>query len=173
MTYSTGTSHLLSVALAAAAGRSTLALMRDWLGEPLGFDVPPWTRDPQGVFMGGNEMALSPRALLALGEAFRQNGTYGGARVLPEAWVRESWRARGRSRWTGAGYGYGWWLGRAGRHRVAYAWGYGGQMLYVLPSLDLTVVMTSDPDARGVTGHVQALHRTLRERIVPSVAATS
>ena len=173
MIYSTGSSHLLSVALTAASGRSTLALARDYLGEPLGLTVPPWTRDPQGVFMGGNEMALSPRALLAIGELYRNGGTRGGARVLPASWVEESWRRRGRSRWTGAGYGYGWWLGRAGGEAVSYAWGYGGQMIYVVPSLGLTAVMTSDPDARGVDGHVQALHRLLAERIMPAVRAAS
>lgn len=46
MLYSTGNSHILSAALTRAAGRSTLALARDWLGEPLGIEVPVWQRDP-------------------------------------------------------------------------------------------------------------------------------
>lgn len=167
MTYSTGSSHLLGVVLAAATGDSLLTLAREGLGEPLGIEVPPWTRDPQGAFMGGNEMALSPQALLAFGEAYRRGGVHDGARVLPKDWVAESWTPRGRSRWSGAAYGYGWWLGRAGGHRLAYAWGYGGQMVYVAPTLGLTAVMTSDPNARGVSGHVQALHGLVADYLVP------
>lgn len=61
--YSTGNSHLLSAVLTRATGRSTLAYVRERLGEPLGIAVPPWMRDPQGIYFGGNEMLLTPRAL--------------------------------------------------------------------------------------------------------------
>ena len=71
MLYSTGSYHLLSAVLTRAAGRSTLELARAWLGEPLGIDIPPWTRDPQGFYLGGNNMLLAPRALLRFGEAYR------------------------------------------------------------------------------------------------------
>ena len=63
MLYSTGNSHLLSAILTDASGTSTLDLARAWLGVPLGIEIPSWTRDPQGIYFGGNEMALSPRAL--------------------------------------------------------------------------------------------------------------
>ena len=48
--------------------------------------------------------------------------------------------------------------------RVAYAWGFGGQMLYVVPERRITAVMTSD-DARpsGRTGHRDDLHRLMAD----------
>lgn len=159
MLYSTGTSHILSAALTQASGRSTLQLARAFLGEPLGIAVPPWPRDPQGIYFGGNDMLLSPRALLSFGEMYRNGGVHQGARVLSAAWVQDSWRSRGgRSPWTGYTYGLGWWLRELGGHPVNFAWGFGGQMLFVAPSLGITAVMTSDPTARGRDGHVQALH---------------
>ena len=169
MIYSTGTSHLLSAALTRATGRSTLQLARDWLGAPLGVTVPSWPADGQGIYFGGNEMRLSPRALLAFGELYRNDGvTSDGRRVLPAGWVRESWTPRARSPWSGGSYGLGWWIGEARGHPIYYAWGYGGQMVYIVPSLRLTAVMTSDADQRSVGGHVQALHALVAEQLVPA-----
>lgn len=132
MVYSTGTSHLLSAVLTRASGRSTLELAREWLGEPLSINIPAWPADPQGIFFGGNDMLLSPRDLLKLGELYRNDGVYNGARVLPAGWVVASWSGRGRSRWSGNPYGLGWWIRRAGPRDVYFAWGYGGQMVFVI-----------------------------------------
>jgi len=169
MLYSTGSYHLLSALLTRAAGRSTLALAREWLGQPLGIDIPPWTRDPQGFYLGGNNMALAPRALLRFGEMYRQGGAYAGKQVLPASWIEASWIARVRSRFTGHQYGYGWFIARARGHPVYYAWGYGGQMIYIVPRLALTAVMTSDPTApSGRNGYVRELHALLAKGIVPA-----
>ena len=167
--YSTGTSHLTSAVLTAASDRSTLALTRELLGEPLGVTVPSWPADPQGIYFGGNEMRLSPRALLAFGELYRNDGMADGARILPEGWVQTSWERRGTSRFTGDRHGYGWWIRQARGHDVFYAWGYGGQMVFVVPDLRLTVVMTSDPTpVQTRDGHVQALHALLADGFVPA-----
>jgi CubicO group peptidase (beta-lactamase class C family) len=169
MIYSTGNSHVLSAMLTRATGRSTHALAVDWLGTPLGIAIPPWPRDGQGIFFGGNDMLISPRALAAFGELYRNGGMAGGRRVLPAGWVEESWRPRGVSPWSGNGYGYGWFSADAGGHPVHFAWGYGGQMLYVVPDLALTVVMTSDPSPHPrAESHVPALHALLAETIVPA-----
>jgi len=159
MLYSTGSTHLLSAILARVGKASTLELARQWL-DIEGFAIAAWTRDPQGVYLGGNEMAMTPRSLLAFGELYRNGGRAAdGRQVVSEGWVRQSWTPRTQSRFTGDDYGYGWFLRDIDGAEVRYAWGYGGQMLYVAPSRRLTVVMTSDeslPSAR--TMHRDALH---------------
>lgn len=171
MLYSTGSSHLLSAILTRASGRSTLQLARDWLGPVDGFSIASWDRDPQGIYLGGNQMAMTPRSLLAFGELYRRRGrTEDGRSVVPEAWIADSWRPRTASRFTGDGYGYGWFTRTEGGRTVHYGWGYGGQMVYVVPDLAMTVVMTSDdarPSAR--TGHRDQLHALLG-RLVEAAA---
>ncbi|HUG60895.1 MAG TPA: serine hydrolase [Methylomirabilota bacterium] len=171
MLYSTGSTHVLSAILTRTAGRSTLELARDWLGPLEDFAIASWDRDPQGIYFGGNQMAMSPRSLLAFGELYRNGGrTADGRQLISEAWIAQSWEPRTQSRFTGDAYGYGWFLRKIAGHDAHYAWGYGGQMLYVTPSLDLTVVMTSDetkPSAR--TGHRDRLHDLLG-RIIEAVA---
>ena len=167
MLYSTGSSHLLSAILTAATGKSTLALARDWFAPVEDFAIGGWERDPQGIYLGGNQMAMSPRALLAFGEVFRNGGLApDGERVVSAEWVERSWTERTNSRFTGDGYGYGWFLRRIGGEEVRYAWGYGGQMLYIVPALELTVAMTSDENAPSAgNGHRDALHALLAEII--------
>jgi CubicO group peptidase (beta-lactamase class C family) len=172
MLYSTGSTHLLSAILTRRSGRSTLQLARDWLAPLEGFSIGAWERDPQGIYLGGNQMAMSPKSLLAFGELYRNRGrTPAGQPVLSPAWIEQSWTLRTHSRFTGDGYGYGWFQRRAGTHDVHYAWGYGGQMLYIVRSLGLTVVMTSDesnPAARS--GYRNELHRLLEEIVAASQA---
>lgn len=171
MLYSTGSSHLLSALLTRAAKRSTLDLARDWLGPQDGFAIGDWQRDPQGIYLGGNQMAMTARSLLAFGELYRNGGrTQSGRQLIPPSWIAASWTPRTASRFTGDGYGYGWFLREIGGHTVPYAWGYGGQMLYVTPTLDLTVAMTSDDGMpAGRTGHRSDLH-ALMDEIVEAVA---
>lgn len=173
MLYSTGSSHLLSAMLTRASGRDTHALAQDWLAEPLGIIMPRWPRDPQGVYFGGNDMLMSPRALARFGEMYRNGGRVGSRQVVPADWVEASWQPRTTSPWSGERYGYGWFVSDAGGHPMRFAWGYGGQMLYIVPALELTVVMTSDATAAREGGHIQALHALMREGIVGAAIAGS
>jgi len=166
MLYSTGNSHLLSAILTRETGRSTLALARDWLAPLQDFAVADWMRDPQGIYFGGNQMAMSPRSMLAFGELFRSRGRSGGRQVLSQAWIAESWTPRTQSVFHDDLYGYGWFLTEMAGRPVRYAWGYGGQMIYVVPDLGLTVVMTSGSDRPSArSGHRDDLHALMR-RIV-------
>lgn len=163
--YSTGDYHLLAAVLTEATGASLHEVARDWMGRPLGIEIPPWTRDPQGVYMGGNNMALSPMGMLAFAEAIR----LGGAPVVSGDWIAASWRPRTRSPFSGHDYGYGWFLARMGGEDLAYARGYGGQMIYVVPGVRLSVAVTSDPGLPARSGgHAGDLHALLAEAIVPA-----
>ncbi|MFH5774074.1 serine hydrolase domain-containing protein [Paracoccus sp. NGMCC 1.201697] len=158
MLYSTASSHLVSAMLTRASGRSALALARDWLAIP-GFAITGWERDPQGIYLGGNQMAMSTRSLLAFGAAYAA----GGQGVIPQDWIAESWRPRTRSIFNGEEYGYGWFISRIGGRDVRYGWGYGGQMIYVFPAAGrspaVAIAMTSDPDQPSArTGYRQELH---------------
>ncbi|MBB4189139.1 CubicO group peptidase (beta-lactamase class C family) [Sinorhizobium terangae] len=118
-------------------------------------------------------MAMSARSLLAFGELYRNGGrTAEGRQIIPEDWIELSWQARTNSRFSGDAYGYGWFARQIGGEDVHFAWGYGGQMLYIVPSLQLTVVMTSEesgPSARN--GYRDALHGVMAE-IVKTVRAS-
>ena len=142
MIYSTGSTHILGAALATASKKSLLALARERLGGPLKIEIPGWTADPQGFYFGGNEMALSPRAMLKIALVMRDRGRFGEAQVIPEDWIAASIVPRTQSPYSGLDYGYGWFLSRSG---FIIARGYGGQIIAAHPQRRLAVAITSDP----------------------------
>ena len=152
MLYSTGTTHVLGALLAEATGSDLHRQARDRLARPLGIEIPPWTRDPQGRYLGGNEMAMTPRAMLRFGEMIRTGGTHDGTRIVSEDWIDASLRPRTRSPFSGLSYGYGWFLGGSGAGRFALARGYGGQVICLLPAQRATLVITSDPTRPARSG---------------------
>jgi len=143
MIYSTGNSHLLSAVLAKATGTSTWQFAQEALAKPLGFSLAQWPRDPQGVYFGGNDMLLTPRQMLSIGELYLNQGKVDSRQVLSEGYVKETFVPRGRSRISGREYGYGWWIREMAGHQTFYAWGFGGQYIVLVPSADLIVISTS------------------------------
>ncbi|GAA3956382.1 serine hydrolase [Allohahella marinimesophila] len=166
--YSTGGWHILGAVLSRASGQSLHRLANDWLGDPLDIAIPPWVTDPDGRYMGGNAMAISPLGLAKLGDMVLDGGQIDGRTVVSESWLETSWQPRGRSPFSGDLYGYGWFLTRYAGQEAAYARGYGGQLLVVVPSRQLSIVMTSNPNqpAQG-DGHFGDLQE-LVEQIVAS-----
>ena len=168
--YSTGSTHLLSAIITKASGMTTLEFGRRYLAEPLGFRLAPWLQDPQGIYFGGNEMHLTPRDMLAIGQLYLSSGTYGDQRVVSEEWVRESFVPRSRSERSGREYGYGWWMRALAGYRTYYAWGYGGQFIFVIPDLETVVTMTSSPvPGDGRRDHLRELYAMVENQIIPAV----
>ena len=167
MLYSTGDTHVLGAVLSQLTDRSLHDLANDWLGKPLGISIRPWTRDPQGYYLGGNEMGLSPLQLVRLGELYLANGVVDGQQLLDVQWVRDAFTPRTRSVFSGDGYGYGWFLRDLAGVPSAYARGYGGQVLHVLPDMSLTVAITSDETQRARSyGYMEVLHNLVAEKLV-------
>ena len=80
------------------------------------------------------------------------NGNWRSTQVLPGSWVKESLSPQGAATWRAGpvddvGYGLLWFTGKVHGHRVAWAWGYGGQFALLAPELQMTVATaaTSPP----------------------------
>lgn len=170
--YSTGTSHLLSAILTRATKTSTWQFAQESLAKPLGFSLARWTQDPQGVFFGGNEMSMTPRQMVRFGELYLNEGRVGATQVLPKEWVARTRVARGRSRWgSDREYGYGFWIRDLAGHDAYYAWGYGGQFVFIIPELELVVVTTSRADvSRERRDHLGAIYDLVEQAVIPALS---
>ena len=158
MIYSTGSSHLLSVILTRATGLSTREYARRHLFGPLGITDGGWDQDPQGYYLGGNNLALSPSALLKIGTMVINLGVYDGKQIVPRDWIVESMRIYTRSVFNPYDYGYLWWQRELNGYTVQFAWGSGGQYLMIFPALEAVVAITSHAE-QGVQQSRQSRRR--------------
>jgi CubicO group peptidase (beta-lactamase class C family) len=168
MIYSTGSTHLLSAILERASGMNSKAFAQRYLADPLGFRMAYWSQDPKGIYFGGNDMEMRPRDMLAIGELFINGGQYNGEQLISRSWVADSMMARAESpRGEGRYYGYGWWLRDMAGLQVPLAWGYGGQLMFILPEFDMVVVATSDSTPGGARrNHLRRLYDLVEYQII-------
>jgi len=92
------------------------------------------------AYMAGG-MLMRPRDFMKLGQLYLSGGTWRGRRVVDPSWVQAATKAHSR---MGPGeYGYGWWLRDvlvgSRSYRTYRAAGNGGQLVIVVPDLDLVV----------------------------------
>jgi CubicO group peptidase (beta-lactamase class C family) len=172
MNYSTGNTHLLSAILTQVSGGDTWKFAQDALARPLGITLAKWPQDPQGIYFGGNEMLLTPRQMVAFGELYLHHGLANGRQVVPAAWVDASCVPRTRSPRNDRPYGYGWWIEDLAGHRACYAWGFGGQYIFVVPDLEMVVVTTSSASAgEDRRGHRSAIFDLVERLIIEPLAS--
>jgi CubicO group peptidase (beta-lactamase class C family) len=102
-----------------------------------------WVRDLRGRTRAYSGLRLRPRDLARIGRLVLDGGRWNGRQLVPEAWVR----AAVAPCVPGGDYGYQWWSGSVSVRGSQIAWqgalGNGGQVLYIVPSLDMVVVATA------------------------------
>jgi CubicO group peptidase (beta-lactamase class C family) len=145
--------HLLSAILSRASGMNTEDFARRYLFEPLGIANFAWETDSQGISNGAAGLELSPRDMVALGRLILGEGEYEGKRIVSAGWLRQARSQRIGTRGAqpyGPGYGFCLWTGKIRGRDYAFANGYGGQFIVIVPSLGLVAYATND--WKGVPG---------------------
>ena len=146
--YNSAAVSLLGNLLQKAVGEPLPQYAREQLFTPLSIATANWEELEPGMVNAGSGIQLAARDLLRIGQLVLQHGQSGTAQVVPSAWIdatsaaRFPWRDTYGAQ-TNTTYGYLWWLADAPATPAEFAWGYGGQFIYVVPSLDLVVVATT------------------------------
>lgn len=113
------------------------------IARPMQFGPYALNLQPTGEpYMGGGAQ-FRPRDFMKLGQLMLDGGTWQGKRILSADWVRRSTAPSGELR--GLHYGYLWWgidlPWRGEKLPAFYAAGNGGQVVIVVPKLDLVVAI--------------------------------
>jgi CubicO group peptidase (beta-lactamase class C family) len=185
--YSDPGAHLVGAILARATGRSMLAYAREKLFGPLGIDtadpaaellaVPEnldaydaakfsWPVDPQGIQYASGSLKLTPADMAKLGTLFLQDGKWEGRQIVSKEWVRRATTTHVNAVGATTHYGYLWWVGGAGEYDSYFAWGYGGQLIQVVPALHLVVAASTEVGDKAPS---QAIQRLTEDAVIPAL----
>lgn len=122
-----------------------------------------WKTDKQGRVKGWSGLHLTTPELASFGQLYLQRGRWQDEQLLPPEFVAASTTAQVSGGYPErVKYGYLWWISVDSEGRPAFfASGAGGQYVYVLPSLELVIVITST--LKNIDGRS---HRVMIVRLV-------
>jgi CubicO group peptidase (beta-lactamase class C family) len=149
------------------------------VAEPLQIKTYHWNLMPNGDGYAGGGLYLRPRDQLKLGQLYLNGGVWNGKRVVTKDWVDKSVSRQstfGKTLGADHDYGYGWHLYHfeVGDHsyRAYAAGGNGGQIVMMIPDLDLVVGFTG-----GAYGEFAKWYKWQTELvpkfIIPAAASTT
>lgn len=167
--YSTGNTHLLSVIITRASGMSTRAFANRYLFNPMDIHIGGWDRDPQGYYMGGNNMAIRPRDMVKIGELMMNMGVYNGEQLISPGWIEESVKPVTGRRPGVINYGYLWFRRESAGLDMVYAYGNGGQYILIIPEIEAVIAVTTRIGANNTRSWRRELIRELDSTIVPGL----
>lgn len=94
------------------------------------------------------------------GLLYLNKGRWGDKQLVPEQWIEESTRDH-VLRSHNFGFGYHWVVARRGGHLAFNADGWGGQIICVVPSLDMVIVIKSEAESPGSHAYYDVLARVI------------
>jgi len=148
-TYNSAAVNLLGQVLQDAVAKPLPDFATEVLFQPIGITSVRWEELEPNMVNAGSGIKMTATDLLRFGQLLLQRGRSASRQVVPESWIdagttpQFNWREQyGAQR--GTTYGYLWWVAQPPATVATFAWGYGGQFAYVVPSLDLVVVATTE-----------------------------
>ncbi len=159
--YSSGNSHFLTSLVHYKTNSSVGVLAKERLFDPLGIEFNPltelitynnwneykeplyqsWRQDTKGIECASFSLYLSARDMAKFGFLYLNKGRWENQQLLSESWVETSTKDHMTNIYGRYSYGYQWYLTFINGHPSFLASGFGGQIIGVVPSLDLVVVL--------------------------------
>lgn len=147
--YNTAATNAIGQAVQNAVGIPLENFANENLFFPMQITDAEWARTPSTLPVGGSGLFLKSRDLAKFGQLYLDNGSWQGQQLISADWIADSVVPRvDVSSWAtySEAYGFQWWLDDLSyQNQLVEAWvtsGYGGQYLFVVPSLDLVVAFT-------------------------------
>lgn len=152
--YNTANAMLVNGIIAASTGMSPLAFAQERLFGPIGGKIARWQTDQMGLEIGGAELHLAADDMARFALLYLGRGEFADQRIVSAGFVDASLAkqvefgsppgdAAAALLPDATGYGFMWWHRNSAGREMVCAWGYGGQFICLVPSLDLAVITQS------------------------------
>ena len=159
--YSSGNSHFLTSLAYYSTNIKPGILAKEHLFDPMGisFEVQEetivynnwdeyreplhqtWRQDTKGIECAGFGLYLTARDMAKFGYLYLNRGRWEDKQLLSEEWVEISTRDQATNIYGRYSYGYQWYITLVAGEPAFLASGFGGQIIGVVPSLDIVVVL--------------------------------
>jgi len=165
--YNSGGTHMLSSILSKVTGKSTLEYANEVLFQPLDINEVHWTKMNDGICDGaGFGLSLKPKDLVKIGELILSDGKKDASQLVPLEWIHKSsdLSIKNDTKWglRKSKHGYGWYAATSEGHEVLYSMGYGGQFIFIIPSIELVIAAAHNVDTPdGIDQQVDFIVETL------------
>ena len=158
--YCSGSINLAAASITAASGEAIYETFDRLIAKPLGFGTYHWNLAPNGAGYLGGGVYMRSRDILKLGVVYLSGGVWQGERIMGADWIADSTAVRipitpastrlseddFKNNYFGGEQAYVWRRDVVNSGEVSYAsyeaTGNGGQILLVVPELELAVVFT-------------------------------
>lgn len=158
--YTSADPMIISGIIKKAAGMSVMDFAKKYLFDPLEISKYKWTVDPSGNAMTAGSFYILPRDMMKIGQLVRNEGNWKGKQVISKKWITQStlcdipipdfsFMKSSRSKIgfpQQAYYGFYWYRELlktpAVNEELLFASGNGGQYIFIIKDLNLTVVFT-------------------------------
>jgi CubicO group peptidase (beta-lactamase class C family) len=145
--YSAGCTQLLAEIIRKATGEKIDSFAKKYVFEPLGIRQFFWYEREDGTPWAPSGLRLRSIDMAKFGLLYLNKGKRNNSDVISFDWVKQSlaWQINARNLLQG--YGYQFWCTKgiiAGKEtNIATAIGFGGQRIYLIPELNLEIVITA------------------------------
>ena len=148
-TYNTAATNAIGQAVQNATGMPLADYANVNLFYPMQITNAEWSRTPTNLPVGGSGLFLRTRDFAKFGQLYLDNGSWQGQQLISADWIADTVVRRvDISSWAtySEAYGFQWWLDDLNyKGQLVETWvtsGYGGQYMFVVPSLELVVAFT-------------------------------
>lgn len=144
--YNSMNTYLLAAIIKEVTGEEIMDYLKPRIFEPLGIENLAWGKSPEGISKGGWGMFIRVEDMAKLGQLCLQKGMWKGKQLVPADYISEMAKYRIDSKCGKGEYGYGYqvWLGK--RQGSLIFNGMFGQIVYVIPDLDMVFALTGGSD---------------------------
>ncbi len=155
--YNTPACNLLTTILRRSTNMTTKEFADQYLFGPLGIKNYVWFHDSAFNYAGGHTLGIRPRAMARIGQMILDGGKYKGEQIISQGWLKKSFAVSVPEfvdmvdAPQKVDYGYLWWLGEFNNYKYQFAWGWGGQFIFLIPDANTLVITTAYPDPDGPT----------------------
>lgn len=147
--YNNAATHLLSIILTKSTGMDTRSFAQKFLFDPLGIINFDWKKMRDGYYDGCGLLSIRLRSvdMLKIGNLVLNKGVYHHQQIVPAKWITSviSPEVTYKTEWglDNSLYGLCWYHADYQGTKITYALGWGGQFMFIIPSLKAVIVTNS------------------------------